>query len=635
MFEKAREEKPKREKPWGLKAIVSRLKKKTDSELEDFMVIGIDFGTTYSGVAWATVADFENDQINLITSWPDWGREEGKAPTELFYENNKVMWGYGIPADAEPIRWFKLLLLREEDLPSPELRQAEYLLRARRFLREQNKTAIDLIADFLRCLWQHILVTIQKARKKTVVDGMVFHVVLTVPAIWKGYARQAMEDAARKAGILDFRPAGPTTLAFAPEPEAAALATICELRQSIKKDEVYVICDAGGGTVDLISYQVNDTDPIALNEAVLGTGGLCGGIFIDEAFENICKNRLGRRWGKLSQTGVREIMRNEWEYAIKPQYRVGDGSKEYIVAVPAEAFKDGSTNDDSRKPIIKEGRIYFSSSDIQAAFEDVFSEIHKLVDGQIRKAKENKLSVVGIVLVGGLGSSPYLYDYLSALYEKKGIDVMQSTGVKPRTAICRGAIFKGFLDGSTQSTAEASYSNKAAPKVASAISVTSTIARQSLGVTTLSRFSKDTHLEQDKVWDSDEECYFAEKQMTWYLTKGQNVQKLEPVRHDFYKSYASETAYQARAGEVTIEIKQCFDDTAPARLTDKVGDLCTITIKHDVAYEELADFHSDTGKKLKKFNYVVEMIPSGASMDFAIIYNDIKLGSQNAKIQFE
>lgn len=53
-------------------------------------------------------------------------------------------------------------------------------------------------------------------------------------------------------------------------------------------------------------------------------------------------------------------MRNEWEYAIKPQYRAGDKSKEYIVAVPAEAFKDGSTNDDSKKPIIKEGRIYFS-----------------------------------------------------------------------------------------------------------------------------------------------------------------------------------------------------------------------------------------------------------------------------------
>lgn len=202
----------------------------------------------YSGVAWATIADFENDQINLITSWPGCGREEGKAPTELFYENDEIMWGYGIPADADPIRWFKLLLLKEEDLPA-DLRDAEYLIRARKTLREHKKSATDLIADYLKCLWQHILQTVHKARGKSVVEGLTFHVVITVPAIWKGYARQGMEAAARKSGILAARAAGSTTLAFAPEPEAAALATICEPGRAIKENDVYVICDAGGGTV--------------------------------------------------------------------------------------------------------------------------------------------------------------------------------------------------------------------------------------------------------------------------------------------------------------------------------------------------------------------------------------------------
>ena len=36
-----------------------------------------------------------------------------------------------------------------------------------------------------------------------------------------------------------------------------------------------------------------------------------------------------------------------------------NGRGEYIVAVPAEAFKGASMNDDSRKPIIKGGRVYF------------------------------------------------------------------------------------------------------------------------------------------------------------------------------------------------------------------------------------------------------------------------------------
>lgn len=202
----------------------------------------------YSGAAWATVADFEAEQINLITSWPGTGREEGKAPTELFYEEERLMWGYTVPPDADPIRWFKLLLLRDEDLTA-QLRESEFLLRAHKIIRESQKTAIDLTADYLGALWRHILDTIYRARGKSVMEALKFHVVITVPAIWKNYARQSMEEAARKSGILDTRPAGPTTLAFAPEPEAAALASLYESRPSINVGDVFVICDAGGGTV--------------------------------------------------------------------------------------------------------------------------------------------------------------------------------------------------------------------------------------------------------------------------------------------------------------------------------------------------------------------------------------------------
>ncbi|GJC89218.1 HSP70 family chaperone [Colletotrichum tofieldiae] len=236
------------EKAWSLKDFVAKLRKKRDKEVDNVLVIGIDFGTTYSGAAWATITDFETDEIHLITSWPGCGYEEGKTPTELFYEQGNVTWGYNIPDDAEPVRWFKLLLLRDEDLPQ-ELRDAEYVLRARKVLRELKKTPVELTADYLRCLWRHVVQSIEKERGKSVVDGFAFHVVLTVPAIWKNYARQAMEEAARKAGILDSRMAGPTSLSFAPEPEAAALATICEPGRVIQSNDTYIICDAGGGTV--------------------------------------------------------------------------------------------------------------------------------------------------------------------------------------------------------------------------------------------------------------------------------------------------------------------------------------------------------------------------------------------------
>ncbi|MCJ1346745.1 hypothetical protein MMC31_004963 [Peltigera leucophlebia] len=629
---------------WFLEGLASRLKEWKNSELDEFIVIGIDFGTTYSGAAWASVADFESDQINLITSWPGTGREEGKAPTELLYEDERLMWGYAIPPDADPIRWFKPLLLREEDLTA-ELRGSEFLLRARKALRESQKTATDLIADYLGALWRHILDTIYKARGKSVIEAMTFHVVITVPAIWKDYARQGMEEAARKSGILDPRLAGPTTLTFAPEPEAAALATLCENGRSINVGDVFVICDAGGGTVDLISYEVGDTDPIELHETVIGTGGLCGGIFIDEAFESMCKSRLGRRWNKLSQNGIKEIMKDEWEYAIKPQFKLDDSMMDkYIVAVPAEAFEGSDLNDYNRKPIIKAGRIYFDSSDIQKAFTSAFSGIESLVDGQISKIEEKQLSVTvrtaylmetgnkahgakGIILVGGLGSSPYLHEYLKKRYSGKKIDVLQSTGIRPRTSICRGAIYKGFLDGPGDESGD-----KQTLKLASRVSVVSTIARQSLGVKYSPPFIEGIHAEIDRYWNDNEGHWSADNQMMWYLRKGDNVSKMEPKQEDFYRLFSkAEEFYASR----TKTIYQCEHHDPPSRLTTSVKELCTIKYKLDIPFSSLEDFTGANGKILKKHSYKIQMIPSGASNEFSMLYQGEKLWSQNVRIDFQ
>jgi len=37
----------------------------------------------------------------------------------------------------------------------------------------------------------------------------------------------------------------------------------------------------------------------------------------------------------------------------------------------------------------------------------------------------------GIILVGGLGGSPYLYEVLKAKYGRAGINILQSTGMGP------------------------------------------------------------------------------------------------------------------------------------------------------------------------------------------------------------
>lgn len=78
------------------------------------------------------------------------------------------------------------------------------------------------------------------------------------------------------AGILNKRAGGvgDTVLTFVQEPEAAALATLKRIdgRCDIQDGDSFVVCDCGGGTVDLIAYKVNSTEPMAVTELVKGSG---------------------------------------------------------------------------------------------------------------------------------------------------------------------------------------------------------------------------------------------------------------------------------------------------------------------------------------------------------------------------
>ncbi|KAI1757988.1 hypothetical protein F4782DRAFT_475954 [Xylaria castorea] len=590
-----------------------------DDDVEDSLVIGIDFGTTYSGVAWATKVDIENKNINLIMSWPGNGREEGKVPTELWYDDTAVAWGYEITADVNPFRWFKLLLLHDEDL-EPELRESNFMVRARCMVEESGKTAIDLVADYLRLLWAHIVSTIERARGEDVVEALPIHIVLTVPAIWKSYARRAMKDAAESSGILDYRSAGATKLTFAPEPEAAALATLHEQGSGVRPGNVYIICDAGGGTVDLITYKVESIKPTVLQEAVEGTGGLCGGVFIDQTFEHICKGRLGTKWSRLSKRGVAQIMKDEWEYGIKPQFNPGRAGREHIVSLPSELISGRQDmNDMKHKPYIKNGRIHFLDHDIEKAFVVVFGEIKELIEGQIRRIGEQGLLVTGIILVGGLGGSPYLYETLKAVHSEAGIAILQSRGVKSRTAICRGAVMKGFLEDDD---------NKHGPKPP--IRIASTVSRASYGIAVGKRFDALNHIEEDKEWDEHRGVWLANNQMSWYIKRGQNVSRMEPIRASWRRLYEEEDF----DGTFSISVFYCFDEASPTRKTSSVRRLGTLDCDLDVRYSDLPIFKSKKRVEVRKLEFELELLPSGASVQFVLYIGKRKQGSEKVHISF-
>jgi molecular chaperone DnaK (HSP70) len=66
----------------------------------------------------------------------------------------------------------------------------------------------------------------------------------------------------------------------------------------INRPRSFVICDAGGGTVDLISYTITNLKPILeVHEATAGTGALCGSTFLNMRFAKFLRAKLGKEEG--------------------------------------------------------------------------------------------------------------------------------------------------------------------------------------------------------------------------------------------------------------------------------------------------------------------------------------------------
>ena len=79
------------------------------------------------------------------------------------------------------------------------------------------------------------------------------------------------------------------------EPEAAAMYALDAMDpHNIKVGDTFVLCDAGGGTVDLISYKVSALKPaLQITETTPGSGSSCGSTFLNRIFQKYLKDKLG------------------------------------------------------------------------------------------------------------------------------------------------------------------------------------------------------------------------------------------------------------------------------------------------------------------------------------------------------
>jgi hypothetical protein len=310
-------------------------------------IVAIDFGTTYTGVAYFHKSgDLGNDveeiaeKIRVIKSWPNNGQDE-KVRTILSYQNGRPIWGGNVLPYHEPqITRFKLGLedsvarfyVASASTPQPPSR----FLIFRRPRLHDDKEAIDYTADYLTCLYDYLHdVFFRKQFGTLALAAQRFTYIITVPAIWSDKAKDLTRQAAIRAGIPR------ESLSLVTEPEAAALFCGTLSQVELQQGDRFLICDAGGGTVDLISYQVVESTPkFSVEECCPGTGGAWGAIRLDEQFQILLKRKLGKYADNLlTKKKLEESMAHFGPY-LKCRFNPYDRNREPECLIPFTGTPD-------------------------------------------------------------------------------------------------------------------------------------------------------------------------------------------------------------------------------------------------------------------------------------------------------
>ncbi|KZV91854.1 hypothetical protein EXIGLDRAFT_693266 [Exidia glandulosa HHB12029] len=411
---------------------------------EGKLVISIDFvlaGTTFSGVAYGS-SRIAGGKVQQILRWPKAMDTFRKVPTCLLYDEQGRVLAWGLEAKHATIvqgmyrcEWFKLYLepqaLREGGSVDPRLPPLP-----------PGKTPFDLIVDYLSCLWEYSREQITRDIS-SVADLDTAQVWLTVPAAWNQKACAMMRDAAIRAQLVRSAHAHDrnwrSRLKIITEPEAAAVhaAALTNLH-NLRGGQSFMICDAGGGTVDLAVYrllgQSANVESLEIAEVGVRSGSNCGSIFLDMRFGDLVRTLLARHPAHLDGASLAYFM-HAFSETEKLSFRGEEDDGAF--------FRFNCFNpDDGDDPNVglENGELSIPGNLLRTQiFDPVVQDVIALIDDALSRTDE---PVDAIVLVGGFSACEYLLKRVQAKFSPRVPIIARPTDAD--TATCRGAAEYGL-----------------------------------------------------------------------------------------------------------------------------------------------------------------------------------------------
>ncbi|CAJ0908435.1 887_t:CDS:2, partial [Entrophospora sp. SA101] len=378
------------------------------------LVVGVDFGTTFSGFSYAYIKP-EKAKIEIVVN-QEWGpfKSPDKTNTVLQYDENYkevVTWGANA-LSSEPSRRKRH---SNESLPRP----VEY--------------------------FKFYLGNVPESKKPELPPGITFDKAIT------DYLREMeftedtktiMRKCIYDAGLI--KSIGTLNLQFTTEPEAAAIHctnTLKDLKLVI--GATYLVVDCGGGTVDLTVRKLLPDEQIA--EMTERSGDFCGGTYVDDEFLKFLESRVG----KSAMNMLKEKYYGQVNYLIHkyfcPDIKIpftGEKSKFKTIELDIEkkcpALKQYVTGSE-RDQLSDEDEwvIDLDFDTVKSFFDPVINKILKLIEIQLSKCSDCSV----MFLVGGFSESNYLQ---SRIKQKFGDKLKIAIPPSPITAIVKGACEYGL-----------------------------------------------------------------------------------------------------------------------------------------------------------------------------------------------
>ncbi|CAG8502878.1 16830_t:CDS:2 [Dentiscutata heterogama] len=396
------------------------LKTETCSESNDIRVVAaIDFGTTYSGYAYAHLKSKPLDIITCV-EWPEYDGIS-KVPTVLKYNESFEVIDWGYPAlinldrkninqtsNMKPVELFKLHLSNDNDLenkpylpPGLDYKQA--------------------IIDYLRKIGDSLKEELNRWQNIDYFKNV--RLVLTVPVEFDNDAISIMRDCAYEAGLTKYKHnSNGSNLLFVHEPEAAAVHCLKASGEfDFSVGDTFMVVDLGGGTVDITTMKLLVGGK--LSEKIESKGDYCGGSYVDQEFLNFLAKKVGESTiENLKEHHYGQIQRVIHVFRKRIKHRFTGKS---------EDFTDFELDLEELSMWV----ITIKYDDIKAMFDPIIDKVIKLVNGRLEALNFN---CSAILLVGGFSESRYLVSRIRNVF--KLIVPNISVPSNPMLAIVKGAV---------------------------------------------------------------------------------------------------------------------------------------------------------------------------------------------------